>query len=253
MKTNRLLDVLLMVSAASIISCSPVIYSTVGQNTPMFKEKGEFSINAGYSAAMSSDDLTDIEGLSIQTAYAFDNRWAAIGSLYSLKNAVEADDTYNWKGNGTYWELGGGRYGKLGTDWWAYEVFAGLGSASIKNEDHLSSDFLDINFTKPFVQPSIGFIHKYVDVIFTPRIGYLIFSDPTFKFGQGEVAYEMPKDGFVFEPGVTLRGGYQGIKLQIQYNYSTYSFGSNADLQAGVNNRFFSIGLHVLISDRYNK
>jgi hypothetical protein len=252
MKTNHLIDVLLMVSAVSLLSCSPVIYSNVGQNTPMFTEQGEFALNGSYAMAGSPDDLmTGSHGFSLQAAYAIDDHWAAIGSLYSIKNREAADETNYWDGNGTYWEIGGGRYGKLGMDWLAYEVFGGLGFASIKNDAYLSPDYLNINFTKPFIQPSIGFVHKYVDVIFTPRIGYVIFSDPSYNFGSGEIAYEIPKDGIVFEPGVTLRGGYQGVKLQVQYNYSTYSYGSNADLQAGVYNNYFSIGLHLLISDRY--
>jgi hypothetical protein len=251
MKTNHLIDILLMLSAASLLSCSPLIYSNVGHNTPMFNEKGEFAINGSYAEAWNPDGFTETQGIALQAAYAIDDQWAAIGSFYSLKNAVEADDTYNWEGNGTYWEIGGGRYGKLGMDWLAYEVFGGFGSASIKNEDYLSPDYLNINFTKPFIQPSIGFVNRYVDVIFTPRIGYVIFADPSFNFGSGEIAYEIPKDGIVFEPGVTLRAGYESIKLQVQYNYSTYSYGSSTELNAGANNTYISIGLHLLISNRY--
>lgn len=251
MKTNHLMSSLLMLSVASLLSCSPVIYSNVGHNTPMFDEKGEFAFNGSYAEAWTLEETTETKGFSLQAAYAIDDRWAAIGSFYSLKNAVEVDETYNWDGNGTYWEIGGGRYGKLGMDWLAYEVFGGFGSASIKNEDYLSSDYLNINFTKPFIQPSVGFVNRYVDVIFTPRIGYVIFADPSYNFGAGEIDYEIPKDGIVFEPGVSLRAGYQGLKLLVQYNYSTYSYGSNTDLSAGVNNNYFSIGLHLLISNRY--
>jgi hypothetical protein len=114
------------VSAASILSCSPVIYSNVGHNTPMFTEKGEFAINGFYAEAWATEGITETKGFSLQAAYAIDDHWAAMGSLYSLKKVEEADDTYNWEGNGTYWELGGGRYGKLGLDWLAYEVFGGV-------------------------------------------------------------------------------------------------------------------------------
>jgi hypothetical protein len=135
-----------------------------------------------------------------------------------------------------------------------YEAFAGIGFGSVKNEDFENkANFLDINFTKPFVQPSIGFVYEFVDLIFSPRIGYVFFSPPSYNFSGAQAPYEAPKDRFVFEPGVTLRVGYRAAKLQIQYNYSSYSYGSGDNLKAGVNSNYLSIGLHVLFSKRYRQ
>lgn len=258
MKTNQLIDELLMISAALLVSCSPVIYSNVGTNTPMFTEKGEVAINGSYASTTVSGDVfytTTTSGVGLQGAYAIDDHWAAIGSFYSLKNREEPNDDYNWIGKGTYWELGGGRYGTIGSKkLFAYEIFGGFGSASIKNEDYLNrSNYLNINFSKPFIQPSIGFIFKYVDLIFTPRFGYVIFSNPSYNLIGGEPNYELPKDSFIFEPGFTLRAGFKGVKLQLQYNFSNYKYSNIEEMQAGVNDMYASFGLHVLISDRYKK
>jgi len=37
--------------AILMASCSPVLYTPVGQNVPLFKEKGEATIEAGYCSS----------------------------------------------------------------------------------------------------------------------------------------------------------------------------------------------------------
>jgi len=59
MRTIRLIYPIAVLAAAIFGSCSPAIYSNVGQNTPMFTEKGEFSINAAYSGIAGPETLVE--------------------------------------------------------------------------------------------------------------------------------------------------------------------------------------------------
>ncbi len=83
MKTKNQLPILLISTAALFSSCNPVLYSTVGQNVPLFTEKGEVTLQAGYAASFGNN--TDADGVAIQAAYAVSNSIAVMGSFYSLK------------------------------------------------------------------------------------------------------------------------------------------------------------------------
>src|SRR5688572_28965092 len=96
---------LLTVMLIGITSCSPVLYSTVGQNVPLFKEKGEVSMGAGFASANNGS------GVSVQLAGAVSNRVALFGSFYSLSED-NADD-HGWSGDGAYGEFAVGTFGAL--------------------------------------------------------------------------------------------------------------------------------------------
>jgi hypothetical protein len=248
---KRIVLQLLTVMLVSVTSCSPVLYSTVGQNVPLFKEKGEVSMSASYASANNGD------GLSLQASGAVGNHVAVIGSFYTLSE--EHNDNDGWRGKGSYGEIGAGAFGTLNPAGnLVYEAFAGVGSGSIKNARYENT--VDVKFFKPFIQPSIGYTSKWFEAAFTPRLGVVSYTSHTFVWSGAEpneaefleANFEREKTTFVFEPGLTFRTGYKGIKLQIQYNYTTFSpwEDDEGDMPA-VNADFFSIGVHYMISKRY--
>lgn len=230
-------------------SCSPVVYSTIGQNVPLLRNKGEFSINA---SAASSDDG---EGGGFQFAAAPDSNFAIITSFYSLKNETSDE----WQGRGSYFELGAGRFGHMDpkNKIFIAEIFLGIGYGGIRNSDQNSSSRLDVRFIKPFIQPSIGISGTWYDVALTPRVAWVSYTsqlvsvdDPELRT-QAEQFFDDKKNTIVFEPGFTLRLGYKSIRGQLQYNASTFSYRENSDVN--INNQFLSMGIHWLISKRFRE
>jgi hypothetical protein len=259
-KIPFVLSVLIIAVALQLSSCSPVLYSTVGQNVPMFKEKGEFMLQGGY--AESYGNYTDAGGVSVQAAYAVNNNYAITGSYYGLKGLKEqgsylGSSPSEWDSKGSYLELGGGKYGSFNSKPFAWEAFAGLGLGSITNSQLKTN--INMKLIKSFIQPSIGYISKYVDLILTPRIGLVSYTSHTSSFvdpmisQQVDEFFEKNKNTLVFEPGITLRAGIKNVKLQLQYNYSTFKTDLGNEENTPVNKDYFSIGFYILISERYIK
>lgn len=257
MKTNHILSILLLLSIAVFYSsCHPVLYSSVGQNVPMLQQKGEAALHVGYSESYGEGSYianeTDGKGLAIQTAYAIDSSLALMGSFYSMKN-LSSPGPEDWISKGSYGEIGFGKFGGNKNHLISYEAFAGLGYGSIANT--LGSEHVDVKFWKPFVQPSIGYTTKYFDAIATLRMGLVSYSsesysltDPTYQ-QDTQTYFDQNKTTFVFEPGITLRGGFENFKIQVQYAYTSFE-ADNKDI-APVNKDFISIGAFFLISNRY--
>lgn len=248
MKKSALL--LMVVILVGFSSCSPVLYSTVGQNVPLLKEKGEVSMGAGLAVT------NDGSGVSVQLSGAVSNHVALLGSYYSLSS--ESEDTDNWSGKGSYGEFAAGTFGPLNAKGnLVYEIFGGVGWGKIDNERNLS--VANVKYFKPFVQPSFGFTSPWFEAAFTPRIGVVSYTDHTFKWDDPieasywENAFETNKTTLVFEPGITFRSGYKGIKLQMQYSYTTFDpwkAYENGD-EPATNTDFFSIGINYMITKRY--
>lgn len=239
-------SIAIIASLVYFSSCSPVPYANVGQNVPLLKNKGEAMLVASSSAT------DDASGLGIQAALAVDSSWAIMTSFYSMKNNPNTD----WRGRGTYFELGAGKFKVIGNSNFAYDVFAGVGFAGIQNNDGAGSS-LDINFMKPFVQGSIGLATKWLDVAFTPRLAVPFYtnhenrlSDPT-QHAQAETYFDDHKSKFVFEPGFTVRGGYRGFKANLNFCVSSFSV-DEAYSDVSINNLYVGLGLSALISKRYS-
>lgn len=234
------------------VACGPVLYSNVGQNVPLFQEKGEFSGQVSYSG---SNGAWTADGIGIQGAYSVSDKVALISSFYSMKGD-ELEEDNEWEGNGSYFELGGGLYGGNSKKKFLYEAFAGLGTGGIKNQSVINAgEFINVRYLKPFIQPSFAFSTRYFDLALTPRVAYLSYtSKDDFNILQdGEQVnpseyFNNNDKKFLFEPGIMIRGGLPGVKLEFQYNYST--LGGQLDNNL-VNSGFFSLGLRVLISNRF--
>lgn len=252
MKTT--LVTILYVIFVTLSSCSPVLYSSVGQNVPLFHEKGEVTLSSGYC------ETWDTRGFNVQFATAIDSNLALISSLYSMKGidydyGLGSDDDI-WHGRGSYFEIGVGKFGYSSQSKLSYELFAGIGYGSMKNKTNYSS--VDGKYIKPFIQPSIGISGGIVEFALTPRIGLVSYISNTNSMITP--AYEERVDNFfnekkntlVFEPGATFRIGYRNVKIQAQYCYSTFKYESpDQESISPVNPEYISVGIHVLFSNRF--
>lgn len=141
-------------------SCSPIIYSATGANTPMFTQKGEFTVTASSSSSSGPDDLiaplyyTGGSGFAGQAAYSISDKWAAIASFYSMKNSHEPGED-DWISKGSYAEFGGGRYGVSKNKKFAWEAFGGMGFG--KNTNNQKSNQVDATHLKYlFSHPAVS-------------------------------------------------------------------------------------------------
>lgn len=241
----------LILAGASLYGCGPVLYSNVGQNVPLLQQKGDFSGQAAYAG---SNGAWSARGLGLQGAYGVTDKVGLITSFYTLSDVGDGEN--DWTGSGSYFELGGGLYGGNPEKKFLYEGYAGLGFGAINNKSRVDySDYINVNYVKPFIQPSVGFATKYFDLALTPRLAYLSYTsqndyrlDPTTEPNSPRQFFEENHNTFVFEPGIMVRGGIPGVKLEIQYNYSTIR--EPSDSYFVNNHEFVSVGLRFLISER---
>ncbi len=237
-------------------SCSPSMYSNTGHNAPLFHQKGEVNIAGGYNETVNTETGLYAEGFDLKFATSVSDHTVIHSSFTHQWNSSETSD--NWSAKGSYFEVGGGRYGVTGAENIAAgEIIGGIGFMSLKNTK--GNDYIDAVIIKPYVQPTIGITHKIIDVAFTPRIAYISYLNNDYSIMDVEERSEIrrffddKKSTLVIEPGVTLRLGYKNFKLIGQWSYSTFKYESIFDDEfKPYLNRYLSIGLSILITDRYN-
>ncbi len=190
--------------ALCLTSCSPVLYTTVGQNVALFHQKGEAAFSANHA------ETNYASGASVQVAAAVDSSVEVMSSYYSLSSGTSS---------GNYFELGAGKFKYNPTSKFCGEVIFGMGFGSIKNSINNSgnsSNFIvNANYFKPFIQPSFGFSTKIIDLAFTPRIAFVTYTsksdnttDPSMR-NDLDVYFSAKQNTVVFEPGLTLRAGFK--------------------------------------------
>lgn len=237
--------------ALCVSSCNPGLYSTVGQNVPLFTEKGEVALSGGKSN--STNEYEVIKGFHAQLAIALDSNLAVISSLYSLKSMD--DETVNrWAGKGSYFEVGIGKFKTNKSRKITCEIFIGAGLGSLKNT--FESEYVNARYLKPFIQPTVGFTSKYFDVALTSRIALVSYLSHTQQLDTDENYqisnfFSTKEKTLVFEPGLTIRAGFEHVKLQIQSNYSTFRYEA-VDFEP-IYNHYSSIGIFFLVTERWSK
>ncbi|HTF21403.1 MAG TPA: hypothetical protein VK658_25170 [Chryseolinea sp.] len=207
---------------ALLISCSPAFYSTVGQNVPLFHEKGEFALSGGImSASNTSEGFSPFanlsSGIALQAAVAIDSGAALLTSYYDMAYDGE------WQVNARYAELSGGLFKYNAKSKLVGELFAGVGYGTMKNQS--GPEAINAEFIKYFLQPSCGFRGKVFELAFTPRMGVVDYlSHSPSDRSEVQEFFAEKKTTFVFEPGFTVRVGYKNFKAQYQMNYSSFHF-----------------------------
>ncbi len=229
-----------------LTSCSPVMYTTVGQNVPLFQQKGEVAFSGGYGRTPRAG------GMNAQFAVALTDHVALMTSYYNLKSEEV--------GSGSYVEVGGGVFKRFSDQGLTGEVFAGVGFGSQHNTifSHPGGLSWEMKaaFVKPFIQPSLGISYGSLELAFTPRIGMLNYTSHSDTYASGTTTrefidryFQTAQNAFLFEPGLTLRLGYRAVKFQVQYNHTSLNY-ANIDFNP-VDQEYVSLGLSILISKRW--
>ncbi len=219
-----------------ISSCGPTYYVPNSQNVPLFTEKGQTHASVRMSGGLYQT------GFELQGAHAITEDRAIMLNVHAinLENG----------GGGYFGEAGYGIFKPLGKNF-VFETYGGLGYGSLNNlyytEDGERQIKVNTDYLRLFAQPQIALTTKVVDFAFTSRFSYINFGEAPNVTGAPEFVREelqsiRDNQGNLFwEPGLTLRLGWDYVKLEGQFLLSA-PFSDN-DLNADPFN--INIGLTI--------
>lgn len=197
--------------------CNPVYYVPNTHNVPLLDGEKD-----GVLAIHTADHQGEF-----QAAFALSSNVAimANGALIKPNNDDKGDG-----GKGNFLEGGVGYYKKI-SDFFVFENYALLGFANVENhfpstlvEHPESSGKIKTHFLKYGLQPSVGFKSKFLEAALSLRLsglqyygtsGGLIFEN------ENQTTYiHKNRQMFLAEPALTVRAGYDFLKLQVQWGLS---------------------------------
>ncbi len=227
-------------------SCAHYYYSPGLQQIPLFTKKHDLRLTGGLTFG---DDGSD--GLNAGIAYSISNQFALM-SDYTFSSSSDATGGKQSRFNGA---IG---YYKAFQKSFVFETYAGLGSISEHHSYtyplYSPNDFgyTNQNYTsrlsasKQFIQTSLGYTSSCFDLAVGTQFDYLRFYsvetnlDPSLS-EYGRIWFlSQHKNILFFEPSFTVRGGWEYVKLQIQYiplipvNYKYKSLFGTKQLNIGL-------------------
>ena len=199
MKTRRLI-LLFSVTAAFIInSCAPAYVPNV-INAPMLTNKGEVQAAVHFGAS----------GFNPQFSYALTNHLGIMLNASFLDMTSDTSSSTDFYHKHSFFEIGPGYYTNFGSRF-KFGTFGGVGFGRIKAEydNDLWVSRSDVKCTRFFLQPTLGMTSKIFDLGISSRFVMVSFKQESEK-----------NTGFMFEPAVTGRIGYEHIKAVVQVGVS---------------------------------
>lgn len=210
MKTKNLK---ILAAAAFLASCSPIYYMPSVQNVPLISEKGE--VNATLSAGSSV--------VAFDGAYGITDHFGIMAKGNIFYYPENSDDSL-YDGSGNYFEFGGGYFTPVGENF-VFETYGIVGLGKVNNHlvfgntEGISSDIIVYG-----IQPAFGYKHKNFSATVSSRFTALNYNNITGDLlyqDKPQAAYLAQNNShFLIEPALTLRGGTENVKLQVQYAYS---------------------------------
>lgn len=248
---------LLILFVLSLSSCTHYYYMPSVKNVPLFKEKNEYCISGAVSSA------EEIEAKEVQVAYSVSNRFAVMANYMKAEGGNLSSN--DW-GKGKYLEAAFGYYNPYKKNK-VFQVFAGMGIGNQQHQYEESSySFMvgtsyydigssDLSFRKYFMQPSIGYTNKIVDIAFTSGLGMLSFYKVNNNINTEKQPYfevesiAKNRNRFLLENALTLRLGWNYVKVQFQLQTS-HQLGKPALKFEGGG---ASMGLSFAFADRFKR
>ena len=218
MKMQWFISALIAAGSSMTSSCTHYYYLPNSHNVPLLTQKNDvrFSL-AKYTG---SDGSTSATGIEIQGSYAVTNK---IGVLASYMEASSRSGV----------EYGGGQYGEVGggyfvTDRSKHFVFEGFGVIGYGGAENRFSSYETgrVNFTKLSLQPILGYKSKYFDAAFSWRLSSLRYSSIGYEGtmtanGMSSIQDLQARPSLILsEPAITMRLGFDAMKIQLQTGWS---------------------------------
>lgn len=224
-------------------------------NVPLLKEKNELRATVSIS--------------DYQFAYSATENIAFMLNGYIKNTSVSNSGSYSGSDYSTSRNLveGGIGYFKPLTEDFIFETFVGGGIGKFAYNNTYNSSYIytgtsgstnktySANFTRYFVQPSIGYSIDFIDFAFSTRIIQLGFNNiNNVGYSDSDLRDEnlssISNTTYYFiEPALTLRLGYKWGKVHMQAVYSNKINSEELNYQQFTMN----VGLHINIAPRFNK
>jgi hypothetical protein len=211
------LFVLAVMAGLTVSGCAPKYYAPNTHNVPLLTRSGDFSGTFAFG-----DSRGELQG-----AYAFSERVAVMLNVAVFDRDDDADGD---GGRGGIVELGVGYVAPLG-ERFQFGAFGLLGGGDVEN--HFPSTVannpgttgtLEANLTRFGIQPSVSYRSTHLEAAASARILGLRYSDVTGSLvyaGQDQVQLlQAQSDHTLLEPALTLRAGFETVKLQLQLGWS---------------------------------
>lgn len=192
--------------------CIHSYYLPNSHNVPLLTEKKDARVSLAIYQGVQ-------KGFEFQGSYAFAGNLGLMGSAMTTtgQNSYGASSM-------NYFDLGAGYFKPLNPHF-VFEAYGGLGFGYAKNTFENSS-YNEAHFNKFFVQPSIGYKSRILDLALSWRLASLNFTSVvnTGQVGGSDLTdiqfIQNNSGSMLSEPAVTLRTGYDKVKLQMQYGWS---------------------------------
>lgn len=208
----------IIIGSILMVSCTHYYYVPPTQNVPLFKEKNEVRVNANVSNDIGT-------GTDIQAAYAFSKQFALMANYSTVKD--EAEDA---NGKGSYFDMAIGYYKPIQKHF-VFEVYGGIGKSNqhhqYTNETYQyyeasKGGTSELSFIKVFIQPAFGITSNAFDVAVALPLSNVSFRNIKNGTTAGSTNDQMlkaisaNKNSLLFEPSLTVRGGWKYLKIQLQ-------------------------------------
>jgi hypothetical protein len=187
-------------------ACHESFYYPNMQNVPLFQKKGEIRGAAAISSGIAG---ADGRGYEFQGAYALSDHIGIMANYLAYTTLQENPFNIGEIGVGAFSTIK--KYGSI-------DCFAGIGRAAVRDYGinyGMGYTGFGINYTKIFIQPSIGFTSPNFDIAFSNRIVFLTYDHiPVFTtvlLDKNATRYFQ-----LIEPAITCRVGPELVKFQMQ-------------------------------------
>lgn len=233
----RSLKIIMILTTLVLAGCSPKYYTPNTQNVPLLTEKGEANITLAGN----------VNQVEFQGSYAVSEN---IGIIANGGLFIPSDQDNGNGGSGKFVELGAGYFTPIDENF-VFETYGILGFGSVENhlrstinEHPLTSGDISANVFRYGIQPNFGYKSKHFSAAVSSRLVNLTYSkvegDLIFD-NDNQVNYlQNNNSNFMLEPALTLRGGFEQLKLQMQFGYSFNL--SNSDFRQDTS--YFTVGLN---------
>jgi len=217
MTTPRAFARLLLASLLGLGACSPKYYAPNTHNVPLLTRARDF-----HATGAVGDSRFELQG-----AYAITSD---LGVLLNAANYDKPNDEDGDGGSGGLLELGFG-YSRPLDEHFQLGVYGLVGGGNVEN--HFPSTVasnpgttgeIEAKLARFGVQPVIGFRSRYVEAAASLRVVGLRYSDieGSLIFGGEDQVQTLTgqAEHTLLEPALTVRGGFETVKLQIQLGWS---------------------------------
>ena len=228
-----------------ITGCRTNYYWPIIQNVPLFKEKNELQASIGLGNHdmhfLGSYSFTD----HIAGQLAFTNSHSLFPALTIINSLTDGNI------NSTFLEAGLGYYLRF-KEYLAFETFGGYSYGMIEGDNYYNKTSVD--FSRLYLQPSLGFVSDNVEIAFTPK-----FTKVDYRIKENIIHYLSPNNDilinmdknsyYFFEPGITVRFGFKNVKFKFQY-LGVHKLNSD-QLNYISTNKNFSIFLRIPLKKKH--